>query len=367
MKPLTRCLVALLICSGVAAADDWPTFRGNAMLQGRAEALSTDLQPLWLFEVEEGIEGGAAIVDGVVYVGALDGKLYAVKLADGKQLWSYEASDEIRASVSVHDGVVYVGDAAGLFHAVDAKSGKAKWSFKSDSEIVSSANFYKDWLLFGSNDQFLYALKTDGSLAWKIETDGYVYATPAIVDGKAYSAGCDGFIREIDIATGTENKRIEIGAYVGASPAIRDGKAYVGTFENQVLGIDLKLDKVIWSYENPERQFPYISSAALAEDRLIVGGRDKTVHALSLSDGKELWSHRTRAKVDSSPVLSGKHAFVGSLTGELFAFEIATGKIAWKFDAGSGVMATPAIADGRLVVGTVDGQLYCFGNKGATP
>ena len=75
MKPLSKCLVALVICSGVAVADDWPTFRGNSMLQGRAETLSTELQPLWLFEVEEGIEGGAAIVDGVVYVGALDGFL----------------------------------------------------------------------------------------------------------------------------------------------------------------------------------------------------------------------------------------------------------------------------------------------------
>ena len=42
-------------------------------------------------------------MDGVVYVGALDAKLYAVSLADGSPIWVYEATDEIKASPSVQD------------------------------------------------------------------------------------------------------------------------------------------------------------------------------------------------------------------------------------------------------------------------
>ncbi|NIM61820.1 MAG: PQQ-binding-like beta-propeller repeat protein, partial [Acidobacteria bacterium] len=260
-------------------------------LHGRAGALPEKLAPLWMFEVEEGIEAGAAIVDGVVYVGALDGRLYAVALADGSRMWAYEATDEIKASPSVHKGVVYVGDASGVFHAVDAATGKARWTFEAESEIVSSANFHDDRILFGSNDQFLYCLKTDGSLAWKIETGGYVYGTPSIVEGTAYSAGCDGYLRAIDIASGEEKQQILLNAYIGASPAIRDGVAYMGTFENQVVAVDLRKGEQIWAYENPERQFPYLSSAALGEDRLFVGGRDKSVHAIKLEDGSPLWSY----------------------------------------------------------------------------
>jgi outer membrane protein assembly factor BamB len=85
------------------------------------------------------------------------------------------------------------------------------------------------------------------------------------------------------------------------------------------------------------------------------------VHAIKLDDGSPIWSYRTKAKVDSSPVISGARVYVGSLTGELFAFNPDSGEIEWRFDTGSGLMATPAIADGRLVIGTVDGQLYCFG------
>ncbi len=364
MKLLTRIALAVAFAAmfhaGTAAAD-WNLFRGNPQLHGRAGKLPATIAPLWLFEVEEGIEGSAAIAGGVVYVGALDGKLYAVSLAEGSQLWAYDAGEEIRASVSVNDGTVYVGDIAGVFHAVDAASGKLRWTFETESEISSAANFHKDRILFGSHDQFLYCLKRDGTLAWKIETGGYVYGTPAVVDGVAYSAGCDGFLRAVAIATGKQTLKITIGAYVGASPAIRGGRAYMGTYENQVVAVDLNAQKLVWAYENPERQFPYLSSAALDEDLLIVGGRDKSVHAIRLEDGKSVWSYRTKGKVDSSPVISGGRAYVGSMTGELFAFDVKTGEVAWRFDTGSGVLASPAVADGRLVVGTVDGQLYCFG------
>ena len=85
------------------------------------------------------------------------------------------------------------------------------------------------------------------------------------------------------------------------------------------------------------------------------------MHAIKLEDGSALWSYRTKAKIDSSPVISGGRVYVGSMTGELFAFNVKSGEVEWRFDTGSGLMATPAIADGRLVIGTVDGQLYCFG------
>ena len=117
MKLLTKTIllaaVVVILATHPVWADDWSLFRGDPQLRGRAGALPDDLVPLWLFEVEEGIESGAAIVDGVVYVGALSGKLHAVSLADGSALWTYEASDEIKASPSVHAGTVYIGDASG--------------------------------------------------------------------------------------------------------------------------------------------------------------------------------------------------------------------------------------------------------------
>ena len=207
-------------------AEDWSLFRGDPQLTGVAgEVLEVPLAPRLTLQVGEGTESTAAILDGTVYVGSLDGFLWALDLATGKPLWKYEAGDEIKSSPTVRDGTVYFGDEAGAFHAVEAGSGKPRWVFQADAGIISSANFAAECVLFGSQDNFLYCVKpTDGSLLWKVETGSYVYATPALttVNGKtaALSAGCDGLLRAVDTTDGSEIKTIEMGAYVGASPAV---------------------------------------------------------------------------------------------------------------------------------------------------
>ena len=108
----------------------------------------------------------------------------------------------------------------------------------------------------------------------------------------------------------------------------------------------------------------FYSSSALADGKVVLGGRDKHVHALDAATGKAAWTFATRARVDSSPAIAGGRVFVGSGDGRLYALELKTGALVESFEVGAGITASPAIAAGRLVVGTVDGQLHCFGRKG---
>jgi outer membrane protein assembly factor BamB len=136
---------------------------------------------------------------------------------------------------------------------------------------------------------------------------------------------------------------------------------YVGTFNNEVLAIDLRGRKIAWRYENPDRQFPFYSSAALANGRVIVGSRDKLLHAIDAVTGKLAWSFTTRARVDSSPAVADGRVYVGSSDGRLYVLDAASGQKRWEFDTGSALTASPAIAAGRVVIGSTDGVLYCFG------
>ena len=165
-----------------------------------------------------------------------------------------------------------------------------------------------DKVLIGSYDAHLYALGAkDGKLSrGRCRPNGYVHATPAVVDGVAYIAGCDEILRAIRVSDGKELFTLSSGAYTGASPAILNGRAYYGTYENEVLAVDLKAHRVVWRYKHPERHFPFYSSAAIAGGRVIVGGRDKMVHAIDLKTGKAAWTFTTRARVDSSPVVAGE-------------------------------------------------------------
>src|SRR6478609_3535130 len=268
--------------SAQAPAAGWPQFRGSAALLGTTAATLPDTLTLrWTYDAGDAIESSAAIADGVVYVGSRTGELIAVNLADGKVKWKYKASDDGigESSPAVAAGLVYVGDLAGVVHAVEAATGKAAWTFKTNGEVKSSPVVAGDRVLIGSYDTYLYALGAkDGKVLWKAQTDGYVHATPAVVGGIAYVTGCDEILRGIRVSDGKEVLNVSSGAYTGASPLILEGRAYYGTYDNEVLAVDLKTRKVLWRYKRPDRSFPFYSSAALAGSRIVLGGRDKLVH-----------------------------------------------------------------------------------------
>src|SRR5262249_44672540 len=146
-------------------------------------------------------------------------------------------------------------------------------------------------VVFGSYDETLYALDArTGALLWKVGTDGPVHATAAVLGGLTYVTGCDQLLRAVRLADGKEVFQVSSDAYTGASPAVVGDRAYYGTFENEVLGVDLKAHRVLWRYTNPQRKFPFYSSAAVAGGKVVLGGRDKLVHALDAATGALLWS-----------------------------------------------------------------------------
>jgi eukaryotic-like serine/threonine-protein kinase len=355
--------LAVSVMAQDTPAENWSQFRGNHSLTGVSSAnVPTSLKQLWTYEAGESIESSAAIVGGTVFVGSQKGELVALSLENGSVYWKFSTGSPIgESSPAYGNGVVYIGDLGGWLNALNATDGKKLWAFKTGGEIKSSPVVVGDRVLIGSYDEHLYCLSArDGSVQWKFKTNGPVHATPSITDGMALIAGCDEMFRAIRILDGKEVFNISSGAYTGASPALREGSAFYGTFDNEVLGVNLAERKIAWRYEHPQRKFPFYSSAAVTPTRVVLGGRDKLVHGLTLA-GKEAWTFTTRARVESSPAIAGGRVFVGSNDGRFYVLSAANGAKLWEFNAGAPLSASPAIASGRIVIGSQDGRLYCFG------
>ncbi|MEP6636654.1 MAG: PQQ-binding-like beta-propeller repeat protein [Acidobacteriota bacterium] len=360
---LAVCLLPFTSRAQATPANNWSQFRGNQQLTGVSQAsVPQSLKPLWTYEAGDAIESSAAIVGGTVFVGSQKGELTALNLENGAVYWKFTTGSPIGESSPAYGaGVVYIGDLGGWINAVNATDGRKLWAFKTGSEIKSSPVVVGDRVLIGSYDQHLYCLSTrNGALLWKFKTDGPVHSTPSIAGGLAFIAGCDELFRAIRISDGQEAFHVASGAYTGASPALRGDAAFYGTFDNEVLMVSLSERRVAWRYQHPERKFPFYSSAALTQDLIVVGGRDKMVHALN-GAGKAVWTFATKARVESSPAIAGERVFVGSNDGRFYVLNLKTGAKLWEFDAGAPLSASPAIANGRIVIGSQDGRLYCFG------
>jgi alcohol dehydrogenase (cytochrome c) len=84
---------------------------------------------------------GAAYLDGMLFRGTPDGRVFAYDFKTGKRVWETTISDPkhgeaVTAAPIAYDGVVYIGNAGsdfkggkGKMYALDAKTGKILWQF----------------------------------------------------------------------------------------------------------------------------------------------------------------------------------------------------------------------------------------------
>lgn len=347
----------------------WPVFRGNDAQTGVSRgSLPESLEILWTFSAKDSIESAVAVDDGVVYLPSMDENLYALELATGKEKWRYksEKGGAFKAAPAIRDQAVYIGDDSGLFHCINRADGKNRWTFETGGEIASGANFAGDLILFGSYDETLYCLTSQGKEKWKVKTNGPVNGSPAIAEGKTFVAGCDSMVHVIDIASGKELSTIDLGSQAAATAAVVGDHLYVGTMGNEFQAIDWKQGKISWSFRSDrrERPQPFFASAAVLGDRLVVGSRDKRVWCLDLAKGTALWSFLTGNRVDSSPVIAGNRVIAGSLDGNLYILDLKNeGKELHKFKLDAPIGGSPVVVGGKILVGTQKGTLYCLGEK----
>ena len=78
---------------------------------------------------------------------------------------------------------------------------------------------------------------------------------------------------------------------------------------------------MLWRYSNPDRKFPFYSSASVVGGRVVLGGRDKIVHAIDAATGKKAWTFETRARIDASPAVAGGRVYIGSGDGRFYVLD----------------------------------------------
>jgi outer membrane protein assembly factor BamB len=158
-------------------------------------AVRPDGSEKWRYETDGGISSSPAIAaDGSVYVGSRDTKLYALN-SNGTLRWSFDTGDTVEtAPVLGPDGSVYVTSSGGRVFAFD-RNGGDRWRFPRIGQpalngIYSSPALRADGtIVFGSSDNALYALRSDGTLLWRTVLGDWSDSSPLITSNAIY-IGC---------------------------------------------------------------------------------------------------------------------------------------------------------------------------------
>jgi eukaryotic-like serine/threonine-protein kinase len=193
---------------------------------------------------------------------------------------------------------------------------------------------------------------------WTYRTNNYINGSTAVNNGYCAFGGCDAVIHVLSIANGAKAGEIDTGAYIAGSTAVLKNHVYVGNYNCELLKASLPGGEIVWRYSIDG--VPFVSSPAVNDDVVVIGGGDMRVHCVYNITGKARWAYTTLGEVDSSPAIAGDKVIVGSDDGRLYLLSLTDGKLLWSYETGRSITSSPAVADGMVVVGCDDGMVYCF-------
>jgi eukaryotic-like serine/threonine-protein kinase len=350
---LSRLLPIFLPCA-LAFAQDSPMFRGDLAHSGvYAAAGAPELKGVkWTFHAQGEINSSPAIVNGVVYVGSNDGKLYAIDQENGAQKWSFPTGARITSSPAVANGLVYFGSYNGAFYAIDTATGKLRWKFLNPGERRYTATHLHGSLPAGE--------------AMPDPFDVYL-SSPAIWNGAVYFGSGDGNVYSLDAASGSLKWKFHTGDVVHASPAIVDGKLYIGSWDSYFYALDAATGKEVWRFktgEDPDihNQVGIQSSATVANGIVYFGCRDSNLYALNAATGRQRWAFNNKGSwVIASPVVKEGEVYFATSDSALFhVLDAGTGaavdalQFKWLF------FSSPSIAGSTLYLAGQDGKLFAI-------
>ena len=148
-------LLSLLFLNTTASGADWPTYRHDNARTGCArEELSVPMALQWIYTS--------------VHPPSPAWSKPAERPREGVILL-HRVNFDYAFQVAAVGNVVYFGSSAdNKVYALDATTGQERWSFFTGGPVRLAPTVWKDRVLFGSDDGFVYCLKAaDGQLLWK--------------------------------------------------------------------------------------------------------------------------------------------------------------------------------------------------------
>lgn len=202
-------------------------------------------------------------------------------------------------------------------------------------------------------------------------------ASPTMAEGKVFVMDADSKVRALDSKTGATVWKIGVmpkgedgGTLASGGIAYDDGKLFVTSGFGEMVALAAKTGAELWRKPlgAPVRAAPTVSG-----DRVFAVNKDNEVHALSVDDGRLLWTYTGIAEVASllgaaSPAVDAGVVVVALSSGDLHALKVENGAVAWS-ESLTAMRRTTAVANmadirGRPVIDR--GRVYATGHSGMT-
>lgn len=238
------------------------------------------------------------------------GRYAEVAAVDEYRVYVFEFSDEARLV------------------AVDRTFGAVAWQMEAKQLRYPVVSIAGDTVLF-VNGPVMHALDArTGTEQWQLDcTDDL--GSPTAAGDRVYVADDGGWLREIDLAQGTQvaATRLEGQACATYYPIAIDATSAYVCADGQLNAIELSTRRVRWKRD--------CRGAALVTGAVVCADGDR-VMAFDATTGAARWTTEVGDTVQTAPVAGDGMVFVRNHVGKMYAVRGDTGAAAWTLDMDEG-------------------------------
>jgi outer membrane protein assembly factor BamB len=318
------------------------------------------LDPAWELAVERGTS--MAEEGGRLYLATARGRVMAVDAATGAAAWSLNLGVWVSAPPTAQSGVVYVGAANHVLYALDAGSGALLWYFAAQGEILARPVVSDGMVLVAADNDSVYDLRhrvyaldaRNGALLWLYDSESWTPSAPTVGSQAVYMGGYGREVYALDKATGRELWSFKASNIVFSSPLLAGGKVVFASIDGRVYALDEGNGELAWSLKLPG----FVWLAPSSDGVLHACSRGDTLTALSVQNGKELWSFRGRDLLQGSAITLGGLVCAFNERGEGYLLE--AGELRGALILHAGLSSAPLIAHGRVYAPSPDGFVRAY-------
>ena len=216
--------------------------------------------------------------------------------------------------------------------------------------------------LFSSADKWYAETGCDSPSSIRLSRNRYLFACSKGKLFEAFTCNSIGELHARITSSGTVLWKVAFqGGVINTIPTVADDLVVIG-FLNVPKIVALSVDdgKVIWSFTLDS---PIASGSVAYSTNFYFGSSNGVVYAVS-KDGREIWHTRLGGSIETTPAVALGRVIVGASDGSLYALNASNGKLLWKYTTGGPIVASPVVSlNGLVYVGSTDGRIYTLDAK----
>ncbi len=217
-----------------------------------------------------------------LYIGASNGKLYALAVTNGKPLWQMDLHGPVHTKPFVLGDVLYISSDTAV-QAIRVADQKLLWQRELDMPTAPAVG--QGVLVVGSRQAQVHGLDAaTGAGRWVVSHgEHWVTGGPVIHAGRVHIGSSDDHrYQAIELASGKVEWQLGVGANVFSTPAFNGGVSYISSgnsYDEAGNGLVRAVDKqgeILWSFAGKN----FFASPAVAGDTVFIGSDDGYFYAL---------------------------------------------------------------------------------------